>query len=687
MIMSLRINVEPFEFVPSGVRVRRLGGEPGAPGEVRDELHIEAADPVRRVVADELTPGAYTAVVRSPGAPEPRRVPFFVVETRGAVPAGVKIVGFVRLAVGPERMTRVSPFAPTAGPFVDVMKAVETGTDRPLSLAFDQDGRPVDFESLHAGRQAQRDKRLGKLDAALYAELQRANEQARLPVAVWLAGVGDESEEKAEEGATPEPRALRARRRLAVAEAVRRLVEGGALAAVEKRMTVDPDAPVVFAELSAAEIRTLAGSPGIAALFLAEDTGVLDLADAIAIANADDVHAGGAIGEGVRVAVWEDGIDETGQLVIAGEFDTTPTPTLHARLTHGIIRNREKGAPHGFAPGALLFSANSTRRVALRWALNHGCTVINQSFHRTAEARHADLSFDDIYKDWCALRWPFPLIVQAAGNINEVDEVEPPADEYVNHKGFNGLTIGSHKDSAGAMASSSVFRNPDSKHGDRELPELCANGNAVTIFGVNTSGTSLAAPAVAGAAALLQGESETLKSWPEGCRAILLAGARINVRDKTWWADVAAGTDARDGAGALDAAESVAIARHRRGRGLSGVRRGWDVGTLRSADFHAGTRLAKFVYRVTIPAGTKNHVKVALAWNSRVVKGVSTKLKVDFDLCVYDADGERVGYSGSWDNSYEVAEFDGEPGRTYEIKVRRWSGDDDAWYGIAWTVT
>ena len=27
------------------------------------------------------------------------------------------------------------------------------------------------------------------------------------------------------------------------------------------------------------------------------------------------------------------------------------------------------------------------------------------------------------------------------------------------------------------------------------------------------------------------------------------------------------------------------------------------------------------------------------------------------------------------------------PGETYTIKIRRWSGTDDVWYGIAWTVT
>jgi hypothetical protein len=66
---------------------------------------------------------------------------------------------------------------------------------------------------------------------------------------------------------------------------------------------------------------------------------------------------------------------------------------------------------------------------------------------------------------------------------------------------------------------------------------------------------------------------------------------------------------------------------------------------------------------------------------------IASTLTVDLDLQVFDSRGNQVGYSGSWDNSYEIAEFEGTPGETYTIKIRRWSGTDSVWYGIAWTVT
>ena len=83
-------------------------------------------------------------------------------------------------------------------------------------------------------------------------------------------------------------------------------------------------------------------------------------------------------------------------------------------------------------------------------------------------------------------------------------------------------------------------------------------------------------------------------------------------------------------------------------------------------------------------------VKVALAWNSKVTTffglPLSSRLTVDLDLIVRDS-GRRSSGRRSWDNSYEVVEFAGSWGETYEIVIRRWSGTDRIWYGIAWATT
>src|SRR5262249_34025603 len=154
--------------------------------------------------------------------------------------------------------------------------------------------------------------------------------------------------------------------------------------------------------------------------------------------------------------------------------------------------------------------------------------------------------------------------------------INPPADEFVNHKGYNTLSVGNHNDNANAMDGSSVFRNPETTMGDRELPEISANGTNVTVVGAMDSGTSFAAPAVAGSVALMQSINPTLASWPEGNRAILLSGA-VNVVGRAWPDAQKGGYDQLDGSGALDIQESAKIAQNRVGPNNEGQQRGWDV--------------------------------------------------------------------------------------------------------------
>ena len=172
----------------------------------------------------------------------------------------------------------------------------------------------------------------------------------------------------------------------------------------------------------------------------------------------------------------------------------------HAVLTSSVVKNIETSKPHGYANDCALYSANSWNNQALKWAIiDKKCTVISQSFHRSEEDNSANIQSDDMLKDWFVLHYPHPFISQAAGNINK-----GATSEFVNHKGFNSINAGNHDDTATAMAADSSSTNPNSLHGDRELPEICANGTTVGANGYNMSGTSFAAPAVAGSGMSLQ---------------------------------------------------------------------------------------------------------------------------------------------------------------------------------------
>lgn len=651
--------------------------------------------------------GQQTLIVDGLVAREHRRrlgdrieIPFFVTDSKARVPATIRVESLTRLRVNDLGAERLPADRHAGGRYIEVMKAANRKTGAPVRLAYDQSGRKIDAEAVFARIQKNRARRFGKLHESLHARVRKLGVRAKVPVAIWLqseAALAPAT--KKEHGETKAP----PRQTLARGKAIAKSVRAFALSLEEKHRlrghSADPSAPVLYANLTRRQIEAIAAQPEVAGVFLHETTGIDDLVDSIAIANSNDVHSLGFRGSGVKVAIWENAPDVTTNLSITARYKTSGlTLSDHARHTHGIVRNIERNKPHGHAPSCSLHSANKKELGALRWAAkDKGCTVISQSFHRDSEPESGSMSFDDIYKDWLVLQWPYPTICQAAGNYwaDDYDDIDPPESEYVNHKGYNSLAVGNHNDAASAMSGSSVFRNPSSSHSDRELPEIAANGTDVTTVGLTMSGTSMASPAAAGCAALIQSVDGTLKSWPEGCRAILLAGAKRNIAGQTWWQDMVGNVDASDGSGAVDALEAVNIAKQRRSRNAAATGRGWDIGTLRSSDIGSNSRTTfSYFVRLSSTFFSPRHVKVALAWDSKITMfpfginlPIASTLTVDLDLQIFDSRGNQVGYSGSWDNSYEIAEFDGRPGETYTIKIRRWSGSDDVWYGIAWTVT
>ena len=609
-------------------------------------------------------------------------IPFFVVDARIAFPRDVKVESYSRVTVEGDRMRRT---APGETPTYELMKGTRRADGKPWEGAFNKAGKKVDFDQVRADVMKARLERYGKLEPRLNERLSASTAEP-ISVAVWLRANGPTipKNERQETKRIP-PAEVEARK--AIQERARRFTEKYRLGEVGKNVRVDPGAPVIYAELDPAAIRRLAELQEVSKVFLYDPKGIDDLDNSQGIAQADNAHALGHNGSNIKVAVYERGPDDASNLTITAQFLANGDVSQHSRLTHGIINNHQRNAPHGHAPDCQLHSANSYDLAAIRWAVDQGCTVISQSFHRDEEQTSANLSFDDVYKDWLALHWPYPTICEAAGN--GVDS------EYVNHKGFNRLTVANHNDSATGMASDTVFRNPDSDHGDRELPEISANGTSVTAVGLTNGGTSFSAPAVAGSTACVQEVNGVLKSWPEGCRAIQLAAAKLNPDGGTWWSDLVAGEDGVDGTGALNTLQAVRIAEQRKGRNNRPVPRGFDVGTLRTADIGPNGETT-FSYNISVPRSIFFHhkVKVALAWDSDVREinffgitiPVGSVLTLDLDLKIYDSAGNLVGYSGSFDNSYEIAEFRAVAGETYTIKIRRWSGTDDVWYGIAWNT-
>ncbi len=619
-------------------------------------------------------------------------IPFLVVDTAAPLTAKSVVRHGVRLRIGELSVERTPMQGKCGKDMVEVFKVEDRKSGKWGQLAFDASGKPVDLDKALLEMEKRRLRKYGKLHPDLFDLIERQPEAAKVPVAVWLVGDVAGLPKKS----TKSPQRKPSREQLKRRELIKQLTGRFATYAKEQGFEVqrtDTAAPVVFLTVPAKRVAELAKSEQVAGLFLHDPEGVDDLGDAMDIADANDAHAAGFTGRGVNVAVYESGPDVTTNLNIVDRFDSSPTTSDHSRLTHAVIQNTQRSAPHGFAPDCNLHSANDKDLDALTWAVeDRGCTVISQSFHRSAEQTSSGLSFDDIYKDYLALNWPYPTICEAAGNIVTSDG--DTVDEFVNHKGFNRLAVGNHNDSATAMSSSTTFRNPASSHGDRELPEIAANGTSVSAVNLTKSGTSFAAPAVAGSVAVIQQAAPILTSWPEGCRAIMLASAWRNPGGNSWHDDLVSGVDASDGSGALDTFSAMQIARAWRSPNNRPASRGFGIGNLDSADLD-GDGFLNSVYRISVPRTLlAPTVKVALAWDSEVVRFnilgfelfFGSFLTVDLDLIVRDSSGATVATSISWDNSYEIVEFAARRGETYEIRIHRYSGESDVWFGVAWQV-
>ena len=70
---------------------------------------------------------------------------------------------------------------------------------------------------------------------------------------------------------------------------------------------------MVEAEVSVGQLRELARSDAVGAVFLKKEEAIEDLGTSISIARSDRAHALGFDGTGIDVAVWENGPDNVHQ--------------------------------------------------------------------------------------------------------------------------------------------------------------------------------------------------------------------------------------------------------------------------------------------------------------------------------------------------------------------------------------
>jgi hypothetical protein len=459
---------------------------------------------------------------------------------------------------------------------------------------------------------------------------------------------------------------------------------------------VSTSAPLVFLDIGPAAVPGLAARPDVATLGL-EGRWRPAMATARKAVEGNWTAGSGDRGNGVRVAVVEyHNVRERGdlarkvvrkhstdgKLAFSGGFD-------HPTWVAGAIAGQSR-TWRGVAPGARIVSSGTggyrpslayDRAIiaAADWAISPrggNADIINTSLVQDTAigAKEARRYFDSIVdRDG-------RLAVSAAGNYVNFNSwaVGSPG------TGYNVLTVGGVNDrGTGRRSDDRIWYVPGSNganwldrssdpwnaHGDYNKPNLVAPAvNVRTANGLAASGTSVATPIVAGVAAQVLANEPALATWPEGTRAVLMAGAIHRVRMPNGSRNVD-----HEGVGMISARWANRAA-HAGDNRLGGYR----LGQLTAGE--------EPVQEIAVRAGDR--LRVALAWNSHTSGSgnlnLRDRLRADLDLRVTDPDG-RVAGSYTIDNANEFVEIKIQRSGVAHVQIlqARFDGPAET-YGLAW---
>lgn len=269
----------------------------------------------------------------------------------------------------------------------------------------------------------------------------------------------------------------------------------------------------------------------------------------------------------------------------------------------------------------------------------------------------ASAAYDTVDRDWDNFQYTHLVFhINSAGNEgNGTGFISSPG------KALNSVTVGNYVEWPRTIASSSSYVDPSTKN---SKPELSAPGTDITAGGFTMSGTSMAAPHVAGIAANFMSEMPFLQLKPTLAKAHLMASALSLV--------LGSGFD-RAGVGGIRYPE-----------GMTNIFARWWNGA--SISFESGLTT---IFNISSIPRTK--ARVVVAWSNRGTwtydhRNDAHPIGMDFDIIVYDPNGNIVGSSASWDNPFEWVDFTPTMIGDYQLEIRCYINRDktSSMYLAAW---
>jgi len=548
----------------------------------------------------------------------------------------------------------------------------------------------ADIADVFQAEQSAHAAKYGKLDTSLYERLQGMKDEETIAVAIWAVEASDEDSTRAaqDEVAQLYPEAAKALQEQGVAWAVDdpnlRLEIKAKYAEILTARTAQQVQPIVaWLQERGYEVQELPGAPIITATLAKED--ILALADLPNVASIQ--FAGGAAesssdisvpssriptvwnrgftGVGVRLGVIEGGkINSTarGCLNVIATRDNGQPDSLHKSRVAAIAACNNTTLP-GVASGVQMLDASyplggsmTDAAFGLQWAVVQNLAdVTNQSevWESVTAPQYLDRYYDHLVR---AYDFTAVIAVGNTWNSNGINVATPS-------KGWNVIGVGNVDDRNSAVwsgtgsgqddiiNSTSSWVNPST---GIEKPELAAPGtNINTVITPEDTGTSYAAPQVAGVAALLMQRASALKNFPSAVKAILMASAVHNVEG-------ARQLSAKDGAGAIDAALADEVAQVQGGTSACNRPCWWNIAMQESDSGQPDTYLpvGGSLYRY-FTATRGERIRVVISWMSAATSdGAQDDLRSNLDMKIKRPDNSVIASSVSSFNSEDGSHFE-----------------------------